>query len=50
MSNWQIEVDNIKRCSQRQDSLTEQLKDLIIVAEKLGFYDASDYLKMTIKQ
>ena len=50
MSNWQNEVDNIKRCSQKQDSLNEQLQDLIVVAEKLGFYDASDYLKKTLNQ
>jgi hypothetical protein len=30
---------------QRQDSLTSQLKDLIPLANKMGCYDAADYLK-----
>jgi hypothetical protein len=29
----------------RQDSLTDQLLDLIDVANRLGMYDAADYLK-----
>lgn len=49
MSNWKDEVNKIKKCPQRQDSTREQLIDLIVIADKLGFYDASDYLKKTIK-
>lgn len=37
-------LNNIPKQTQRQDSLTEQLKDLKIVAVKLGMYDAVDYL------
>lgn len=34
-----------KEKAQRQDSLTEQLRDLIPIAEREGMYDAADYLK-----
>jgi hypothetical protein len=34
---------------QRQDSLTDQLKDLILIAESHGMYDAADYLKTVCK-
>ena len=44
-SKWKFEVDKINKCPQRQDSATEQLKDLIYVSNKLGFYDASDVIK-----
>jgi hypothetical protein len=30
--------------NQRQDSLTDQLKDLIVVANRLGMYDAADFI------
>jgi hypothetical protein len=37
---------------QRQDGTVDQLKDLIVIAERFGFYDAADYLKqnLTTKQ
>jgi hypothetical protein len=35
--------------SQRQDSTIDQLCDLILFANKLGFYDAADYLKAIVK-
>lgn len=41
---WQEEIKNIHQCPQRQDALNNQLRDLIPVANKLGFYDAADYL------
>jgi hypothetical protein len=44
-SNWKTEVGKIQKCNQRQDSTVDQLRDLILVADKLGFYDASDYIK-----
>lgn len=44
-STWDVEVKKIKICKQRQDSLCDQLKDLSDVANKLGFYDAADYMK-----
>lgn len=39
----------IKVGNQRQDSLYNQLKDLIIVADNIGCFDASDYLKGVIE-
>lgn len=45
MAKWEKEVKKMEQCPQRQDSMNEQLKDLIGVANKLGFYDAADYLK-----
>jgi hypothetical protein len=34
----------MKAKAQRQDSLHEQLRDLIDIANKNGMYDAADYL------
>lgn len=34
----------------RQDSLYDQLKDLIFVADNIGCYDASDYLRGVVKK
>lgn len=44
-TNWRDEVYKLEKCPQRQDSVTEQMIDLIEVANKLGFYDASDYIR-----
>lgn len=44
-SSWKKELGKIKQCPQRQDSLTDQLRDLAIIANKFGFYDAADMLK-----
>lgn len=41
---------DIEQLPQRQDSLTEQLRDLRLVANKLGMYDAADYIKETTLQ
>jgi len=41
---WKDELEKIAVCPQRQDSTKEQLQDLILVANRLGFYDAADYL------
>ena len=46
---WQEEFKRIKSCPQRQDSLNAQLSDLITIANKLGFYDAADYLHSVLK-
>jgi len=50
MINWKKELEKINQCNQRQDSTDNQLKDLIIIANKFGFYDASDYIKLILKQ
>lgn len=44
-SNWKQELAKINNCQQRQDSTNDQLRDLALFANKLGFYDAADYLK-----
>lgn len=35
---------------QRQDSTTDQLADLVAFANKLGLYDAADYLRTVLGQ
>lgn len=39
----------IGECAQRQDSLSEQLRDLHRYAVQLGMYDAADWLKANAK-
>jgi hypothetical protein len=41
MSNF---LDAIPKLAQRQDSTVDQLKDLRLVANKLGMYDAADVI------
>lgn len=48
MKYWFSEVLKMGQCPQRQDSLNNQLTDLILVANKLGFYDAADYLSSIV--
>ena len=43
--DWRLQVETIRQCPQSQGSVTDQLKNLIRVANKLGFYDAADFLK-----
>lgn len=45
MTKWKEEAAKIEQCPQRQDGTDDQLRDLIGIANKLGFYDAADYLK-----
>lgn len=45
MTNWRTELDKTEVCPQRQDSVTDQLKDLIVIANKFGLYDAADYIR-----
>jgi hypothetical protein len=49
-SDWMTEFKNMKHCPQRQDGMLEQLKDLHAFANKLGFYDAADFIKQHLKQ
>ena len=44
-SSWKDELKKVNNCSQRQDSLKDQLSDLRIIANRFGFYDAADFLK-----
>ncbi|MFD0587676.1 hypothetical protein ACFQZE_06650 [Paenibacillus sp. GCM10027627] len=50
MSYWKDEVAKINKCPQRQDSVTDQMLDLISIANLLGFYDAADYIKRTFSK
>ena len=40
-----MDFEGIPELPQRQDSLNDQLEDLIAVANRLGMYDASDFLR-----
>jgi len=40
-----IELKKIDKIPQRQDSLTDQMKDLYQIANKFGLYDAVDYIR-----
>ena len=40
-----MDFEKIPELPQRQDSLNDQLEDLIAVANRLGMYDASDFLR-----
>ena len=50
MYTWKVELHNVNQCTQRQDSTIDQLRDLIIIANKFGFYDVADYLKQVIEK
>ena len=45
---WSLELNKIDRLPQRQDSLDGQLKDLITIANRFGFYDAADHIRYNI--
>ena len=48
---WFREVSkNLPKMQQRQDSTTDQLIDLVGVANRLGLYDAADFIKDTLKK
>jgi hypothetical protein len=42
-------LNSIPRQTQRQDSLSDQLADLRLVANRLGMYDAADWLSDQIQ-
>lgn len=41
---------SIEQQPQRQDSTNAQLADLVMFANKLGLYDAADYLRTIVGQ
>lgn len=49
VATWKEEIEKLEKCPQRQDSVKNQVKDLILVANKLGFYDAADYLRTAFR-
>ncbi len=40
-----VQLDSIPKLTQTQAPLNDQLMDLVVVAQRLGMYDAADYLK-----
>jgi len=46
---WRDEFAKVKQCQQRQDGTGDQLLDLVVIANRFGFYDAADYLKEVTK-
>lgn len=47
--SWRNLIDKAPVFPPRQDSLNDQLIDLIFVANKLGFQDAADFIKLHVK-
>lgn len=48
---WLREVTkHIPEMPQRQDSSTDQLRDLVCVAQRLGLYDAADIIKNLLQR
>ena len=43
-------LDTIPQQTQRQDSTDDQLKDLRIVANRLGMYDAADIIRTLLEK
>jgi hypothetical protein len=43
-----MNLKEIPKYQQRQDSVSDQLADLILVANKLGMYDAADAIQQMI--
>jgi len=49
--DWLREVTkHIPDMPQRQDSTTDQLRDLVCVAQRLGLYDAADIVKQFLQR
>lgn len=42
---WKKEIRKVTPCPQSENSLTAQLRDLIVIANKFGLYDASNFLE-----
>ena len=45
-----LAIQNVPQLPQRQDSLEDQLADLIPIANRLGLYDAATYLQDRAKR
>lgn len=45
MDNYKKAMDDFPRQPQRQDSIKDQFVDLITMANKMGCYDAADFLR-----
>lgn len=47
---WKRELAKVSKCPQRQDGVSDQLYDLIGVANQLGFYDAADFIEQQLEK
>lgn len=45
-----IDLSDVSAHTQRQDSLLDQLSDLLKVANHLGMYDAADWLRRQLNE
>lgn len=43
-------LDRLPQLPQRQDSTEAQLRDLVAFANKLGLYDAADFIRTVIRE
>lgn len=43
-------IDKIQQQPQRQDSLASQLADLRVAANRLGLYDAADFIAKVLEE
>jgi uncharacterized protein (UPF0335 family) len=43
-------IDQIEQVPQRQDSLADQIRDVIVAASKLGCYDAADWVRAQLPE
>lgn len=50
MKRWEEELLKVEQCPQRQDSTTDQLVDLYVIANKFGLYDAADFIKYAVNK
>lgn len=42
-------LQSIERLPQRQDSLNDQLRDLRVIANHFGLYDAADFIRLHLE-
>jgi hypothetical protein len=49
-SSKSFKLKSLTTLAQRQDSVTDQLNDLLWVANRLGMYDAVDLIKRSVNQ
>jgi hypothetical protein len=49
-SSKSFKLKSLPTLAQRQDSVTDQLNDLLWVANRLGMYDAVDLIKRSVNQ
>lgn len=47
---WIKSIEDIKPRSQTQEALNDQLKKLQIVANRLGLYDAADFIRNVLEK